>query len=141
MNYGRLLVAALAATVVFYAFGYLVNGLLIAKDYLPFTAVYRPSDSIMKFMPFGVVGTFVACLVLTTVYAKGYEGGSAIAEGARFGLLVGVFVAGTHVVDNLVTLNIGRKLSLELAVAALVQWTLVCLVIGLLHKPTPAAAR
>jgi hypothetical protein len=138
MNYGRLVLSALAATLVYYAYGFLVNGMLIAKAYLPFTTVYRPQDAIMRYMPFGLAGTFIAALVLAIMFAKGYEGGPVLAEGARFGVLVGVFVVCTHVVDNLVTLNIGRRLSLELAVASLVQWTLVCVTIGLVSKPARA---
>jgi hypothetical protein len=141
MSYGRLAGAAFAGTVAYYAYGFLVNGMLIAKDYAPFTAVYRPGDVVMRYMPFGVIGTFIAALVLTLMFAKGYEGGPALAEGARFGVLVGIFVVGTHVVDNLVTLNIGRKLSLELAIASVVQWTLVCIVIGMVYRPALTAPR
>ncbi len=140
MNTGRLVLSALAATLVYYAYGFLVNGMLIAKAYLPFTTVYRPQDAIMRYMPFGLAGTFIAALVLAIMFAKGYEGGPVLVEGARFGVLVGVFVVCTHVVDNLVTLNIGRRLSLELAVASLVQWTLVCIVIGLVLRPARTAA-
>jgi hypothetical protein len=141
MSYGRLVGAAFGATVVYYVYGFLVMGLLIAKDYAPFTAVYRPGDVVMRYMPFGVVGTFVAALVLAVMFAKGYEGGPALVEGARFGVLVGIFVACTHVVDNFVTLNIGRKLSLELAIASVVQWVLVCVAIGLVYRPTLPATR
>ncbi len=38
MNHGRLVLAGLAATVVYDIYGFLVHGLLIAKDYLPYTA-------------------------------------------------------------------------------------------------------
>jgi hypothetical protein len=73
-------------------------------------------------------------------YAKGYEGGSSTAEGLRFGVLVGIFVVCTFVGPNYVTLNIGKKLALELAASALVQWTIVCVVIGLIYKPALPAA-
>jgi len=139
MRYGRLAAAAFGATVVYYAYGFLVNGMLIAKAYAPFTAVYRPADMVMRYMPFGVIGTFIAALVLTLMFAKGYEGGAVRAEATRFGVLVGIFVACTHVVDNLVTLNIGRKLSLALAIATVVQWVLVCIAIGLIYKPAAGA--
>jgi len=65
----------------------------------------------------------------------GYEGGSGAAEGARFGLLVALFVVCIFVVPNYVTLNIGGKLAAELALSTFFQWLLVCIVIGLIYKP------
>ena len=114
-----------------------MNGLLIRDDYSPYSAVYRASDAVMGYMPFGFAGTFIAMLALAMIYAKGYEGGSGVAEGARFGILIGIFVACTHVVDNYVTLNIGGKLSAELAVASCFQWIAVCIVVGLVYRPRP----
>src|SRR5712691_6805173 len=51
------------------------------------------------------------------------------------------FAACTFVGANYVTLNIGRKLVLEMAASALVQWTIACLVIGLIYKPVFPALR
>ena len=135
MSYARLVAAAVAALVVFFAYGFLVNGMLIREDYAQFSVVYRSADALPQYVPYGLAGTFVAMLALVMMYAKGYEGGSGAAEGARFGALVGIFVACTHVVDNYVTLNIGAKLATEMAVAAFFQWILVGLVVGLVYRP------
>jgi hypothetical protein len=35
------------------------------------------------------------------IYAKGYEGGSGIAEGARFGAAIGLFAVGYAAIVNL----------------------------------------
>lgn len=40
-------------------------------------------------MPFGMIAMFVAMLVLAVIYALLYQGGSGLAEGARFGALIG----------------------------------------------------
>jgi len=40
-----------------------------------------------------------------------------------------------HMAHNYVNPNIGPKLALEMAVAELVQWTVVGLVIGMLYRP------
>ena len=138
MNYGRIAIAAVAATVVYYVYGFLVEGLLIRKDFSPYTAVYRPADTVMGYMPLGFACTLIATFVIAMMYAKGYEGGSGAVEGFRFGVLVGIFVLCTVVGANYVTLNIGRKLALELGASTLVQWTTVCVVIGLIYKPALA---
>src|SRR6516164_928270 len=135
MNNGRVGIAALAASFVYYLYGFHVEGLLIRKDFTPYTAVYRPAETVLGSMPIGLICTLVATFVLALIYAKGYEGGSGFAEGIRFGVLVGVFVVCTFVGPNYVTLNIGWKLALELAASAFLQWIIVCVVIGLIYKP------
>ncbi|HEY2796907.1 MAG TPA: hypothetical protein VGK26_03380 [Thermoanaerobaculia bacterium] len=141
MKVGRLLAAALAALVVFFAYGFLINGMLIRDHYQPYSAVYRSADALAGYAPFGLAGTLLAMLSLAMLYAKGYEGGSGAAEGVRFGALIGIFVACTHVVDNYVTLNIGGRLAAELAVAAFFQWIAVGLVVGLVYgrRPRPGS--
>jgi len=141
MNYPRVVAAAIAALVVFFAYGFLVNGMLIRNDYAQFSVVYRSADALPEYVPYGFAGTFVAMLALVMMYAKGYEGGSGAAEGARFGALVGIFVACTHVVDNYVTLNIGGRLASEMAVAAFFQWIVVGIGIGLVYRPVAARPR
>jgi hypothetical protein len=43
----------------------------------------------------------------TYIYAKGYEGGSGVEEGLRFGAVVGVFVVGYTAIVNYAIQNIG----------------------------------
>src|SRR5262249_32195512 len=107
MNIGRVIAAAVAGLVVFFVYGFAVNGTLIREDYRQYALVYRSADTLAVYAPAGLVGTLIAMLALAMMYAKGYEGGNGAAEGARFGILIGIFVACTHVVDNFVTLNIG----------------------------------
>jgi len=141
MNYTRIAFAAVAATVVYFIYGFLVEGLLIRKDFLPYTSVYRSADAVKPLMPLGMLCTLLATFVLGMIYAKGYEGGSGMVEGARFGLLVATLVVCTFVGPNFVILNIGAKLALKLAISTFIQWTLVCVIIGLIYKPAAAAVR
>ena len=69
------------------------------------------------------------------MYALLYRGGSGIARGAQFGVLVGAFAVGSFVLHNYVNLNIGLKLTLEQAVAYLLQWIIVGIVLGLIYRP------
>lgn len=88
-----------------------------------------------KVMPIGLVATFASILVVAIIFAMIHPGGSAIAEDARFGILIGLFVVCGFVLHNYVNLNIGLKLALGQAVAYFVQWTIIGIVIGLIYKP------
>ena len=88
-------------------------------------------------MPIGLVATLLAILVVAIIFAMTmlHPDGSGIAEGARFGVLIGIFVICGFVLHNYVNLNIGLKLALEQAVVYFVQWMIVGIVIGLIYKP------
>ena len=142
MNYPRIAVAAIAATLVFFIYGFLVHGLLIAKDYVPYPAgVYRSGEAARSHMPLGLTGIFIAILVVATIYAEGYKSGRGVMDGARLGVLFGIFMAGAFVAVNYATINITGKLALELAASELVEWTLVGIVIGLIYNPVVPATR
>jgi hypothetical protein len=53
----------------------------------------------------------------------------------RFGLLVGVFAAGSFVLHNYVSLNIGLRLALFQAVAYFLQLLGAGIVIALIYRP------
>lgn len=136
MNYPRILIAAIVATIAFFVYGFLVHGILLAPDYVPYPeGVYRSGDAARSHMLYGLAGIFVAIIVFAMVYANSYKGGRGLIAGARLGLLFGVFIAGAFVAVNYGTINISGKLALELAISALIEWTMVGVVIGILYKP------
>jgi len=141
MNYGRLALAAIVATVVDACYGFTVYGMLLAGEFGKYPGVYRSNEAGQAYLPLMFGGLLVAILVVTAIYAKGYEGGSGAAEGLRFGLMLGVFVFLAFGGVNYAVLNIGRRLALQAAVAGLVEWTLVGVAIGLVYRPSASAAR
>jgi hypothetical protein len=137
MNYSRLGLAALGGMVASFAFGFLVFWLVPAliKEGHKYPAVFRPKEEMMAVMPIGLVATFISILVVAIIFAMLHQGGSGVTEGARFGVLIGIFVVCAFVLHNYVNLNIGLKLALGQAVAYFFQWTIVGIVIGLIYKP------
>lgn len=137
MNYSRLLLGALGSTVAYFAYGFLLFWLApgLIKEAHRYPAVFRPVDKMKAVMPIGMIATFLAILVMAILFAMIHPGGSGIADGARFGVLVGLFVICGFVLHNYVNLNIGPKLALEQALAYFLQWIIVGIVIALIYKP------
>jgi hypothetical protein len=135
MNYGRLVAAAIAATVVDAVYGFLVYGMLLASEFGRYPGVYRPSDAPPAFLLCMFAGIFVAMLVAVVIYSKGIESTGGAAEGARFGALLGVLLGVLFASVSYGTLNIGRKLAAMLTVAGIVEWILVGTVIGVIYRP------
>src|SRR5215467_4545372 len=94
MNYGRLALAAVAATVVDAVYGFLAYGTILTAEFGHYPGVYRSADTGPAYLPLMFVGILVAMFAVAYIYAKGYEGGTGFQEGLRFGVLVGIFVAG-----------------------------------------------
>ena len=136
MNYSRLALAALGGTVASFAFGFLVFWLVpgLINEAHKYPAVFRPEEEMMAVMPIGFVATFIAILVVAIIFAMIHQGGSGTAEGARLGVLVGIFAV-CNVLHNYMNFNIGVKLALGQAAAYFVQWTIVGIVVGLIYKP------
>ena len=135
MNYPRVLLAAVAALVAFFAWGFLTEGWLLRKDFAPSAALYRTSDLQMKYMPFGMASVLVGLLAAVVLYAGWCRGTSGAVKGLQFGLIIGVFVACVHPISNLVTMNMDTKLGLEITASTAIGWVLAGLVIGLVYKP------
>jgi len=141
MNYARLALAAVAATVFDACYGFLVYGVMLAPEFGRYPGVYRSNEAGPAYLPLMFGGLFVAIVAAAIIYAKGYEGGSGAAEGARFGLLLAVFVVLAFSGVNYATLNIGRKLALMTGAAGFVEWLVIGTIIGLVYKPAHKSVR
>ena len=135
MNYGRLAMAAVAATVVDGVYGFVVYGNILSGEFARYPAIYRSSETQTQFLPLMFAGILFAMLVASYLYAKGYEGGSGLQEGMRFGVLIGLVMVGYVAGVNYAIMNIGRRMAAAYALAGLVEWVVVGMVIGFIYHP------
>jgi hypothetical protein len=137
MNFTHIALATLGGFVAYFAFGGLMFALLpsLKKEFLKYSNVYRSHDGMMSAMPVGIAANLVGMVVLAVLYAMLYQGGSGFAEGARFGVLIGVFAVCAFVTHNYVNLNIGAKLAFQQSVAYFIEWVATGIAIGLIYRP------
>jgi hypothetical protein len=140
MNYPRIVVAALAATVVDALYGFLVWGQILSREFAQFPAIFRPGDDTTA-LPLMFVGVLVGMLFASGIYAKGYEGGSGLIEGLRFGVVMGLLVGSYMAGVNFGILRIGKRMALTFGIGWLGEWILVGLAIGLVYKPAASAVK
>ena len=141
MNYGRLVSAAVAATVADVAYGFFVYGMLLASEFEKYPNVYRSATDGPGYLPAMFAGIFVAMIAVAAIYSKGYEGGSGLSEGVRFGLLFGFFGGVFYGSVNYGVLIINKKLALMLATAGFFEFLIVGTVIGLVYQPGTTSKR
>lgn len=141
MNYGRVAIAAVAATLVDGLYGYLVYGQLLSSEFALYPNLYRPVSEQAAYLPFMFLGILLAMFVMAYIYAKGYDGTNGVQEGMRFGVLIGLFNAGFFVEVNHAMMQMNRRLTGMMAVAGLVEWTVAGIVIGAIYRKNVAAKR
>jgi hypothetical protein len=140
MNYPRIVVAAVAATVIDVLYGIVVWGQVLRGEFARYPDIYRPGDD-QSALPLMVLGLLVGMFFASWIYAKGYEGGSGLIEGLRFGGLMGLLVGSYMAGVNYGILRIGKRMALTYGIGWVGEWLLVGLVIGLVYRPVAAAVK
>jgi hypothetical protein len=140
MNSKRAALAVLATWIVDGVYGFIVYGNLMKDEFAKYPGIFRAMDGgQMTYMPYLFFGTLIGIAAATYMYTKGYEGGSGMMEGARFGLAVGILLGGFGSIIGYATMNVGRRFTLAMFLAGLIEWIIDGIVIGLVYKPLPGA--
>src|SRR5262245_5853307 len=135
VSMSRIAIAAVAATVADMLYGFVVYGLLLGSSFDQYPGVYRGSAD-TSHMGDLVLGVALIMFAASFIYTKGYEGRGAVAEGIRFGSVLGTMMVGMNVVYFAI-LNIGRRIALMSAAAAFVEFVVIGLVIAFVANPAP----
>jgi hypothetical protein len=138
MNYGSMALAVVSAFVAYMALGGAIFAAVpsLKAEFAKYPNVYRSHEGQMSHFPAGMFGIFLSISVMAVLYAMAYKPGSGLASGLVFGILFSLFYLGSFVLHNYANLNIGLRLTLFSAVAFMLEWTLVGVVIGLVYRPS-----
>ena len=137
MNYGRMAIAVVCAFVAYMALGGAIFAAVpsLKAEFAKYPNVYRSHEGQMSHFPAGMFGIFLSISIMAVLYAMSYRPGSGLAAGAIFGVLFGLFYLGSFVLHNYANLNIGLRITVFSAVAFMLEWTVVGVVIGLIYRP------
>jgi hypothetical protein len=135
MNFTRLVLAALGAFVAYVALGALFfTRPAMRTEFMKYPAVYRTQEAMKPVMPIGMLGMFASILALAALFALIHPAGAEWSAGLVFGALVALFAVGSFVLHNHVNLNIGARLSAYQALAYVVEWLAVGVIIALIYR-------
>lgn len=141
MNLRRVALAAVVAWVVYMALGFVVHGVLLKDTYLQYASVMRPEADQNAVLPIAFGGSLVGFFAFAYAYAKGYEGGSGVQEGMRFGVLVGIMLCVFSVSFEYMMWPIGRRLLAAWIVDYIIEFAIYGMLVGSLYKPLASPAR
>lgn len=140
MNYTRIFIAAVVATVVDAVYGLTIWANVLHGEFGRYPEIYRAGNDTSAF-PIMFLGIFAALLVASYIYAKGYEGGSPAAEGLKFGIVLALLMAVYISSTDYGTMRIGKKMMLTYLAGEFGELLLVGLAIGLVYRPAGAAVK
>jgi hypothetical protein len=133
--------AAVITWVVSLVVGYVVNTFLFAGLYASNQAVLRSDADITGKLPLGFVFLLLGFFAFAYMYAKGYEGGSGVMEGLRFGLCAAILVTGFGLIWQYVLYPITGTLAVAIIVDSIVEFALYGVIVGVIYKPAAHAVR
>ena len=132
MNFSRLAVAALTAWAAFLLIGFLVHGVLLTDFYARQASGIRV-DPMSPAVGFGVA--LIGFFAFVYTYAKGYEGGSGLHEGMRFGVLVALMLITFAAVWGYIVFPVSAGLAAALAIDYVVEFAIYGMIVGSIYRP------
>ncbi len=141
MNLPRVAMAAVVTWVVYLGVSYLVHAVLLTDLYGQFKSVMRPEDQANAILPIGFIFALVGFFAFAYAYAKGYEGGSGLQEGLRFGVIVGILLCCFGMIWEYMVWPVGGTLLLAWLLDNIVEFALYGMIVGLIYKPAAAPLR
>ena len=92
MNRKRLLLTIVVAFVVVFAVDFIYHGILLKGIYNETASLWRSELAMRSMMQWMLLGQALLAVMYVLIFRKGYEG-KGVAEGVRFGLYLGAFMA------------------------------------------------
>ncbi len=135
MNFPRIAMAAVAAWVLYMGMAFLVQGVLLRDLYMEYTAVMRPEADANAILPINFGMVLVGFFAFAYAYAKGYEGGSGLQEGLRFGVLLGIMLCTFVTIWQYMIWPAGPRLLAAWLIDYIVEFAMYGMVVGVIYKP------
>ena|SRR3989338_7824624 len=93
MNMKKFAVTGVVVFVALWITEFVFHGMLMKDQYAATAQLWRPESEMGAYFPFMIIGQLVTAFLFTAIFIHGYKGKGA-AEGVRYGILMGGFMAG-----------------------------------------------
>jgi hypothetical protein len=135
----KLIISTVVVGIVIFLLGWLLYGILLVEYLRPYYESFSRSESDMKIWAFALAG-FIQAFFLYLIYSKGYQGGSPISEGFRFGLWISLFYAMPYALYTWGGMKVSYKGVLVDAIAGGAMMMIACILTAIIHGKRQAAA-
>ncbi len=137
IDWKKLLLAVVAVYVAGWALNYLIHQVWLAETYASLASVWRPQAEMASKMWIMAVTGATWSFFFCYVFARGYEG-KGLAEGVRYGAIIGLFFGISNSYDSYVIYPIPYSLALKWFLSSLAFCVVQGIVAAALYKPAKA---
>ncbi len=103
----RFIVAFIAAYVFMFAWGWLLNGVLLKDVYAETPNLWRSQSEMMSLFHWIIIGQALLIFAFVAIYASGFAGGGVMA-GIRLGILLEIAAIGMRTAITILRLDVER---------------------------------
>lgn len=118
--------------------GYLIHEVWLASTYQSLAAAFRPRAEMTDMMWMMMVGSVFTLFLFCYIFTKGYEG-KGVGEGARYGLLMGLFYSIPMSVDQFVIYPLTAELAATWLITGVIMFMILGAVFAAIYKPGTAS--
>jgi len=136
MNWKKFLIAFIAAFVFLFFFGFVWYGMLMQGVHHEVPTLLRPEADFKNYFPWLVLGHLLMAFFFTILCARFVPGGG-VGATAMLGFLVGLVLAGPHLISFAVQ-PLTTKILGGWIVGAIIQFAIAGAIIGGIYKPAPS---
>jgi hypothetical protein len=132
MNIKRMVMAAIAVFIGFQVMDYVIHGVILSPAYKALAGVWRPD--MMSKMWVMTLSSLVMSFFFIYIFIKGYEN-KGVMEGARYGIVAGLFMNVIGMFGQYVMYPIPFGLSVKWFVYGMVEFIVCGIIAALIYKP------
>lgn len=133
----RFWMAYIAVYVAHAVLSFLVHGIVLGATYEALAQLWRPKAEMDAMMPIMFASNAVWLFLFCWIFTRGYEN-QGVAEGVRYGALIGLFVSVMSAFDSYVIYPLPLRLVLIWLVSSIVTFTLLGAVLAAIYRRDPA---
>lgn len=138
-HFKQWLLLGLAMAVLYFGMDLFFHHYCLSKIYEANAQLWRPINEMMALKWWGYLSYILFGLLFVCIYSKGYqEGKSGAGQGLRFGVLVGLFYWGTHLLGAYPFMPWPNRVYTGWFVIGLFEFLVLGLVLGLLYRAKTA---
>ncbi len=132
MNKKRFVLASIAVFFVFEILDWIIHSKILSRTYMNLQHLWRPD--MMDKMWIMYITAFIFSFLFVYIFTKGYEG-KGVAEGIRYGLIIGLLMLVVGMFNQYVVYPIPLNLTIQWFIYGLIQFIIVGIVAALIYKP------
>lgn len=131
LNTKRFIIAVIAVFVSFQILDFIIHFIILGPTYQEYKDLWRP-DMLSKVWIM-YISSFILSVLFVYIFAKGYEG-KGLAEGIRYGIIVGLLIYAVGVLNQYAVYPISFSLAVKWFIYGMIEFIICGIVAAWIYR-------